>query len=222
MKCSICHSEIIETLSLIEWFITPTVLCFRCQKKFHRLNKAKTCPGCGRENTGELCQDCQQWQESQGYTLKNTALFSYNEGFQEWIEAYKFKGDYRLRSVIARELKKEIRKYPDYLISPIPLSNERFAQRGFNQVIGCLEVTGKSYNCLLQRKIDGQPQSMKSRVERLKMPQPYKLKVDDSKIRGRKVLLIDDVYTTGRTLFHAAEILYEKGAETVKSLTFAR
>ena len=54
------------------------------------------------------------------------------------------------------------------------------------------------------------------------MEQPFELLESNGKIRKQRVLLVDDVYTTGRTLFHAAELLYENGAETVKSLTFAR
>ena len=54
------------------------------------------------------------------------------------------------------------------------------------------------------------------------MEQPFELRVANGKIRNQKVLLVDDVYTTGRTLFHGAELLYKNGAEAVESLTFAR
>lgn len=222
MKCSNCQTDIIENLTLIEWFKTPESLCFRCQQQFYRLKDIITCPGCGRENDGTFCSDCQKWQEFQGYTLQNKALFAYDEGFQQWVEAYKFKGDYRLRKVFAQELKQELQGYSDFLLCPIPLSKERFNQRGFNQVIGCLEAAGCSYETLLKRKEDGVPQAMKNRFERLQMPQPYGLKEDESKIRDKKILIIDDVYTTGRTLFHAAEFLHENGVKTVQSLTFAR
>ncbi|MGG5317177.1 ComF family protein [Enterococcus sp. AZ072] len=222
MKCRNCQTDIIENLTLIEWFKTPEVLCFRCEQQFSRLKGKITCPGCGRINDGELCADCQRWQKIQGYTLQNQALFAYDEGFQQWVEAYKFKGDYRLRKAFARELKQELRNYSDFLFCPIPLSKERFSQRGFNQVIACLEADDCSYKILLERKKDDRPQSMKNRFERLQMPQPYKLKGDESKIKDKKILIIDDVYTTGRTLFHASEILYKNGAKAVQSLTFAR
>lgn len=222
MKCGNCQMDIIENLTLIELFIPPEILCFSCQQQFSRLKDTITCPGCGRENDGTLCYDCQRWQDSQGYTLQNKALFTYDEGFQRWVEAYKFKGDYRLRKVFAQELKQELRNYSNFLLCPIPLSKERFNQRGFNQVIGCLEAAGCSYEILLKRKEDGLPQAMKNRFERLQMPQPYELEEDESKIRDKKILVIDDVYTTGRTLFHAADILYKNGVKTVQSLTFAR
>ncbi|EOH86608.1 hypothetical protein I588_03394 [Enterococcus pallens ATCC BAA-351] len=222
MKCSNCQTDMIENLTLIEWFKTSDVLCTCCQQQFFRLKDTTTCPGCGRKNDGILCSDCQRWREIQGYTLQNRALFAYDEGFQRWIEAYKFKGDYRLRKAFAQELKQELQNYSDFLFCPIPLSKERFDQRGFNQVIGCLEAANCSYELLLKRKEDGTPQAMKKRFERLQMPQPYELEEDESKIRDKNILIIDDVYTTGRTLFHAAEILYENGVKTVQSLSFAR
>ena len=74
---------------------------------------------------------------------------------------------------------------------------------------------------LLRRK-ELTPQSEKSRKARLEMEQPFELRVANGKIRNQKVLLVDDVYTTGRTLFHGAELLYKNGAEAVESLTFAR
>ncbi len=84
-----------------------------------------------------------------------------------------------------------------------------------------MDLTRCSYEALLKRA-ELTPQSEKSREERLQMTQPFELKVSKEKIRNQRVLLVDDVYTTGRTLFHAAELLYKNGAETVKSLTFAR
>ncbi|MGH2325015.1 ComF family protein [Leuconostoc lactis] len=38
----------------------------------------------------------------------------------------------------------------------------------------------------------------------------------------QRVLLVDDVYTTGNTLYHAATLLYQLGAKEVKSLSLAR
>ena len=119
------------------------------------------------------------------------------------------------------ELEQLLKIYRTYLICLLPLSKERFEQRGFNQVSGCLELTKVSFTPLLKRK-ELSPQSEKTRTERLLMEQPFLLAVTSEKIRNQKVLLVDDVYTTGRTLFHGAELLYKNGAKTVKSLTFAQ
>lgn len=221
MRCSCCQKELISNLTLRELFFSPSLRCYHCEKLFTRIEQRTTCPGCGRADTAELCQDCRAWQGKLGFVMENKSLFRYNAGFRQWIEPYKFTGDYRLRGAFATELAQYLREYRKYVICPLPLSPERFEQRGFNQVSSCLDSAGVTYELLLKRK-ELAPQSEKSREERLKMIQPFELNRPNEKIRNQKVLLVDDVYTTGRTLFHGAEILYRNGAETVKSLTFAR
>ncbi|MGL9727426.1 ComF family protein [Enterococcus sp. DIV0756] len=221
MRCSCCQKEMVSNLTIREFFRSVTLRCYHCEQLFKKIEQATACPGCGRSNSPELCSDCRLWQRELGFVLENKSLFHYDEGFREWIESYKFMGDYRLRGAFTTELAHILHNYRKYLICPLPLSTERFEQRGFNQVSGCLELTNISFEHLLRRR-ELAPQSEKSREERLKMEQPFELRVPSGKIRNQRVLLVDDVYTTGRTLFHGAEILIENGAKTVKSLTFAR
>ncbi|MDT2736804.1 ComF family protein [Enterococcus pseudoavium] len=221
MHCSCCQKEWVGNLTLRELFCATKQRCQQCEKLFTKIDSATACPGCGRGQVAELCQDCQSWQKELGFVLANHALFQYDEGFRQWIKAYKFKGDYRIRGAFVPELKQALQSYRDYLICPLPLSEVRFNQRGFNQVCGCLAETKIPYRLLLKRQ-ERPPQAEKSRAERLKMEQPFELIESNQKIRNQKVLLVDDVYTTGRTLFHGAELLYKNGVKTVKSLTFAR
>ncbi|MDT2525317.1 ComF family protein [Enterococcus raffinosus] len=221
MRCSCCQEELVSNLTLRELFFSSNRRCYYCEKLFSKIDQETACPGCGRSNSLELCQDCYLWEQKLGFVMNNISLFHYDEGFRQWIERYKFIGDYRLRGAFLVELTQTLQLFRGYLICPLPLSKERFEQRGFNQVCGCLDLTRCSYEALLKR-VELTPQSEKSREERLQMTQPFELKVSKEKIRNQRVLLVDDVYTTGRTLFHAAELLYKNGAETVKSLTFAR
>ncbi|MGM0165774.1 competence protein ComFC [Enterococcus sp. AZ135] len=221
IRCSCCQKELVNNLTLRELFFSNSQRCYHCEKLFSKIDQATACPGCGRPSSLELCQDCKLWQQELGFVMENLSLFYYDDGFRQWIENYKFTGDYRLRGAFVMELTRILQNYREYLICPLPLSKERFEQRGFNQVCGCLDLTKVSYECLLVRS-ESPPQSEKSRGERLLMKQPFKLTVPKSEIRNQRVLLIDDVYTTGRTLFHAAELLYKNGAKSVRGLTFAR
>ncbi len=221
MRCSCCQKELIKNLTLLELFFQSSHRCFHCQQLFTVIEQKVACPGCGRPNSVELCGDCLQWQKQVGFVLENRGLFYYDAGFRKWIEDYKFTGDYRLRGAFTTELNQALKNYRDYLICPMPLSMERFATRGFNQVSSCLELTNPPFHFLLARK-ELAPQSEKTRAERLKMEQPFTVKVPKEKIRNQRVLLVDDVYTTGRTLVHGAELLYQNGVKTVKTLTFAR
>lgn len=221
MRCSCCQKELVRNLTLRELFHSANLRCYHCEKLITKIDQATSCPGCGRADSSKLCSDCRLWHQELGFVMKNRSLFQYDEGFRKWIEAYKFTGDYRLRGAFVNELAQILQNYRDYLICPLPLSKERFEQRGFNQVRGCLELTKIPLKDLLRRK-ELTPQSEKSRKARLEMEQPFELRVANGKIRNQKVLLVDDVYTTGRTLFHGAELLYKNGVEAVESLTFAR
>ena len=107
----------------------------------------------------------------------------------------------------------------DFLV-PIPVTNHTMRTRGFNQVTGLIENV--QYTELIKhREKQKVAQSKKDRQSRLKTKQPFFLDKDIN-LRGRKVLLVDDIYTTGRTLYHAAELCYLNGCKRVQSLSLAR
>lgn len=64
------------------------------------------------------------------------------------------------------------------------------------------------------------PQSAKDRQERLATPQPFVLE-ESGPFVGQRIVLIDDIYTTWRTLYHAAELLSNKGCQEIISVTLA-
>ncbi|MGD1370531.1 ComF family protein, partial [Enterococcus faecium] len=90
---------------------------------------------------------------------------------------------------------------------PIPLSEKRWLERGFNQVSEMLKAAKIPFQMLLKREQHLLAQAKNTRKERLEMPQPFELAVPLSKIQHKKIMIIDDVYTTGQTLFHAAGCL---------------
>ncbi|WP_236683024.1 MULTISPECIES: hypothetical protein [unclassified Streptococcus] len=93
----------------------------------------------------------------------------------DYFSRYKIQGDYLLRKVFARPLKSYLKKYSDYTIVPIPISQQRLEERGFNQVTGLLEAAMIPYQNLLEKNhVD--KQSEKNRRDRLKLQQPFRLK----------------------------------------------
>ena len=134
------------------------------------------------------------------------------------MHQYKFAGDYRLRAVFAAEFTAAIRQKRAEVVVPIPVTQ---ATRGFNQVTGLLDGV-KLTPCLQHRTLEKTAQSHKSRRERLQTPQPFALSGPVADLAGKRVLLVDDVYTTGRTLYHAADLLYQAGAANVISISLAR
>ncbi len=85
-----------------------------------------------------------------------------------------------------------------------------------------MQAAGIKTQKLLEKKLNNAPQSEKSRQERLAAPQAFRATENMTKIKNQKVLLVDDVYTTGRTLFHAAEILQTYQPKVLHTFSLAR
>lgn len=230
-SCLWCGLEVKPEIRLADVIrflpIKKAPLCNQCKSRCISLQSVKTCKGCGRRwEKEELCGDCIRWKGVYPeYLFHNTALYEYNSFLKEWMDKYKFQGDYRLRELFARTLKDEIRKrnQTDCLIVPIPISQKSMAARGFNQVSGILNTAQVSYEDILTHVGTGPKQSTKDRKQRMTSPQPFEILIGKKeKVENQRILLVDDIYTTGRTLFHAAECLFAHGAKEVCSITIAR
>lgn len=192
-------------------------LCSECDRAFECVS-TEGCPRCHKGGGKEVCTDCRLW-EKQGYIVDHDCLYRYNPQMMAYMSQYKFHGDYHLRKVFAKELKIALGQWSDYTIVPIPLSNERYIERGFNQVIGLLEAAGVAYQPLL-KKHHSTKQSEKTRQERLDTKQMFY--IDEEQVLPEKVLLVDDVYTTGATLKLARELFVKKHKKIVKTFSLAR
>ncbi len=189
--------------------------CQICSKPFHLLDE--------KYRDGDICHDCFRWEkdsEWRGYLEKNTSLFLYNDFLKELIAKYKFRGDYVLAKVFSEVIKKELAEMTPDILVPIPLSEERLYERGFNQSSALITEAGFTSSEVLIR-IHSEKQSKKSRLERIHLPQVFMVTAD-SNLKGKKIVLIDDIYTTGSTLRHAARLLKIAGAASIQSLTLAR
>lgn len=229
MKCSYCSQPIIRNLTLGEVLLpVPMVkeeLCESCRGKFSPFPAEGVCRGCQKKCREEYCQDCRQWQkEFPDYDFRHVALYQYDAPFKAWMMQYKIAGDYRLRHTFAKEIREYFKSYVrrGYLICPLPISAERFQQRGFNQVTALLEASGVRADELLKKNRNTSPQSEKNRKERMALAQPFALNVPPEKICGKKIILADDVYTTGRTIFHGAELILSCRPQELRTFSLAR
>jgi len=164
------------------------------------------------------CQDCQFWCK-EGVEVSHKAIFTYNQAMKDFFSRYKFDGDFLLRKVFASVLSEELKKYKEYQFVVIPLSPERLLERGFNQVEGLVGAAGFSYLDLLEKR-EERASSSKSRSERLKTELPFFIK--GGVTIPKKILLIDDIYTTGTTINRVKKLLEEAGAEDVKTFSLVR
>jgi ComF family protein len=111
-------------------------------------------------------------------------------------------------------------------VLPMPLSAQRLKTRGFNQALVLAQhiAPHKINTHLLLRIKDTPPQSTLNRSERLSSVKDA-FAVDPlhaAKIKGARVVLVDDVMTSGASLFCAAAVLRASGAAHITGLVLAR
>lgn len=205
---------------LLPGSLNAPLLCPVCHQKLSVRSGDRLCLGCGREltTTVKICQECRQWQQHYGWLLNNRSLYKYNDGLRDYMRRFKFQGDYALRRVFQTEFNTFLKNFTYDVLVPIPVTPYTWQTRGFNQTTALLTLPWQ--NALATIAHDKTAQSTKTRQERLATGQPFKV-IHPEWLHDRRVLLVDDVYTTGRTLYHAAELCRLTGCKKVISATLA-
>ena len=112
-------------------------------------------------------------------------------------------------------------------IIPVPLHPRRLRWRGFNQSVLLARQIGRAYNlpldCFaLYRKMDTPPQTQLPEEDRRKNMRGAFALSGKTAVKGKCLLLVDDVYTSGATVNECSRVLKQGGARAVFVLTLAR
>ena len=224
--CLWCDAEIILRISWENVFQLKSQekICTQCKANLERI-KGSQCEKCARPYFEKVCHDCKKWSHlyaGKDPLIKNVSVFMYNPFMKEIITRWKYQGDYVLIEMFANifrfHFKKSFSFLPkQYLIVPIPLSEERLLERGFNQADQLASFLPTTPTPTLKRH-HSEKQAKKTRMERMTTKNPFKLQQSINK----PVILVDDIYTTGRTLRHAAVLLQEKGCQEIYAYTLIR
>ncbi|MCH5251850.1 MAG: ComF family protein [Lachnospiraceae bacterium] len=201
-------------------------VCGVCRKNLPVVTEP-SCKRCGKPISSveeEYCTDCRGKDSplSQG-----TALWIYTEQVKKAMADFKYEGCYTEGTFYARELyhyrgAKILNWDPD-LIIPVPLYWRKRWFRGFNQAACIASELGRLLNIpvlegALVRSRHTKPQKGlddKQRRNNLKGAIQVNEKYEDEICRSRRVLLVDDIYTTGSTMRECASVLRKKGVKNV-------
>jgi competence protein ComFC len=167
--------------------------------------------------------DCIRWEKDMEWKdvlEKNISLYEYNDFAKELIARFKFRGDYILAKMFTHDIQTAIKFVRFDHVTAIPLSDSRLKERGFNQAEALAWEAGLQPIELLTR-LHTEKQSKKSRIDRIHLSNVFQVE-PDTVLSGKTILIIDDIYTTGSTLRHAAKLLKNAGANKIFSLTLAR
>ncbi|WP_225418441.1 ComF family protein [Lacticaseibacillus daqingensis] len=188
----------------------------RCEATFTRIDTHTACPGCGRAESPQLCADCRRWQAQGLPLLHHRALFRYDAPMRLFIQQYKGQGNYALHQAFWHLLPQPARG-----IAWVPVTSEphHLQQRGFDPVLGLF--AGLPLQLWLTKADTPLPQAQKKREARLATPQSFTATLP--RHPAATVVLLDDLYTTGRTLYHAQTALRAAGYRgTIRSFSLIR
>lgn len=202
----------------------------------------KKCLGCGKEGF-VVCGDCLgsikllDFQECPERLIV-ASRYDKKGLLKKIIEAYKYKFSEELGVALSSLLAAQVGKLYKFfeqnlakaLVVPVPLHSRRLRYRGYNQsellahaLLKNPVLRGLDWqisNCL-KRVVYTVPQVGLSRAERLVNLMDAFVCENPSLVFGRKVVLIDDVCTTGATLFECEKALKKAGAASVTALVLA-
>jgi ComF family protein len=116
-----------------------------------------------------------------------------------------------------------------WVVIPVPLHTRKLRQRGFNQSVLIAkaalkrqpEAAALNAKCLVRRR-ETVPQAGLTRHQRRGNIRGAFVVRDAGAVRGRGILLVDDVFTTGTTISECARVLRHAGAASVFAITVAR
>lgn len=200
------------------------------------------CGICGKLSDSYLCKNCY---EDIRKIEKNVIekyydkffdshfwIFKYEDELRDKIIDYKFNEKsylYRTFVEIILNNKKacEYIKSFDYVI-PVPIHKKRYKVRGYNQSELIAKDLGKKIenlnfrNDIIKKIKNIVPQSTLNKDERIKNIKGAFDIINTDELQGKKVLLLDDIFTTGSTVNECSKILSNKGCTEIGVFTIAK
>lgn len=206
--------------------IYPLVLCPDCLREL-KPYLGKTCSICGAplEGKGKLCPYC----STSPPPFTKAVFYGLYEGkIEEVILRFKFQDHPALAIPLGQLMAQAWQKQEIEadIVTSVPLSKRRLRLRGYNQAELLAKTIahglGLPYQELLVRKRHVKEQSRLKREERLTNVLGAFAPIDGLDLGGKRVLLVDDVLTTGATTSECSRALLKAGASSVYVLTMAR
>ncbi len=201
-------------------------ICLSCLKTLKPI-KDPFCEKCGKKvNAGvRFCTDCGK--RSHAFA-RSRGAFEYGS-LSKAMYRYKYLGRREYADVFAKLTYSQLADYihgvrPD-IIAAVPVSKKRLLKRGYNQAAEVAkrlsELSGIPYeNRAVLRIRDTSPMKLLSPSERQKnLKNAFTGGVNV--VKYKRVLLVDDIYTTGSTMDECSRALLEAGAESVYGLSIA-
>jgi ComF family protein len=209
------------------------MLCGSCGRQIAAV-APPLCSVCGRmfaarEGDDHRCGDCIR--QPRHFARARSALL-YTSGFRKVVHQFKYRGRMQLADPLGSMLLATYLRFwhsDDIdLILPVPLHPKRFRQRGFNQAYRLVanwkhleRGLAATPGLLVKTRATAPQTGLKKEQRRRNVRNCFDVPRPEA-VRSRRILLVDDVYTTGATADECARVLLRSGAARVEVLTLAR
>lgn len=196
--------------------------CRKCTEKLPFI-EPPYCLKCGKpvySEENEYCLDCQK--QSHVFT-KGIALWSYDEEVRQAVYRFKYKNRREYAGYFGKELMKRyyqlIKSWEVDVVIPVPLHKRRLKKRGFNQAELIAREIGRGIDVSVEPQMavrikNTRPQKELNEKERHKNLKSA-FKISKNVVKLKKVILVDDIYTTGATADAIAQLLLRAGVEKI-------
>ena len=200
----------------------------KCRDELPYINGAR-CRKCSKEildRRAEYCYDCQK---SRHLYREGVALFAHKGKIKNAVYAIKYDNKREYLDFFADELIKEERekigRWNADMLVPVPLYKRKEIKRGFNQADEFAKRIGRRMNIkvesnAIERVRQTTPQKELSDVQRRKNLEKA-FKVNKNIVKSKKIIIVDDIYTTGSTIDACSEVLLRGGADAVYFITMS-
>lgn len=199
------------------------------------------CGMCGEINENYICNNCYENIKKikkcviNEYNNRNFSkhlyIFKYEGIIRNKIIEYKFEDKGYLYKMFAKIILSDkktcnfIKKYD--VIIPVPISKKRKKKRGYNQSeLVANEIAQKLnqdiWTDIIIKKKDNKPQSELNKLERIKNVEDIYEINKPIEVKNKKVLLLDDIYTTGSTVNEIARKLKQNQTQEIGVITLAK
>ncbi len=220
--------------SALDWLFPP--YCGGCERRGERwcsqcahetkIIQNPVCACCGRPfSSAGLCERCQA--EPPSYTgLRSYAEFS--GPIRKALHRLKYKRDLAMGEVLSRPMITylEALNWPVDLVVPVPLGVARMRQRGYNQATLLARPLALGMGVSFSTQALSRTRETRSQVDLNAAERKENVRgaflARSKMVKNQKVLLVDDVTTTGSTLNECASALMAAGASQVFAFTLAR
>ncbi len=205
-------------------------LCVVCRHDV-ALIRSPLCLICGREMGDSATGDhtCGTCLRKAPFYNSARGVVHYQEPVANLLHRLKYQGEYSVLPALKEIIMmwNPIALQGEDRIIPVPLHIKRLRHRGFNQALLLARLFFPDSNNLilmdaLLRTRHTDPQTGLNGIERRKNMSNAFMVRDPGRIQGRKIFLVDDVYTTGTTVSECSRVLLAAGAREVHVVTLAR